>query len=114
MANVNLAIMRSENRDKPRIAYWLQGQDRQNFGDYLTEYFWQNLADGLRVLGDVYHLLGSVISDDIIRDDLHAAKCWENGRVVFWCCGARDARQLAPESISRSVFCGVRGPLTRD
>ncbi len=25
------------------VVYWLKGEDRQNFGDYLTEYFMKHL-----------------------------------------------------------------------
>lgn len=98
---------------EPRLIWWLQDQERQNFGDYLTDFLWSNLACGMRIPGDGYRLLGSAISDGIVRDDLSKLGNWEHGRIVFWCCGMRDEAPLQPETRARSIFCGVRGPLTR-
>ncbi len=106
--------LRSASRKMPHLIWWLQGQERQNFGDYLTEFLWNNLAAQMRIPGDGYHLIGSTIADGIIFHDLDDIGKWEAGRVVFWCCGMRDENPLSPDSLARSVFCGVRGPLTRD
>ena len=91
----------------------MQGEEVQNFGDFLTTFLYDSLAAGIRIRGDGYRLLGSAISDRIVRDDLCRLGEWENGRIVFWCCGLRDENPLQPVSLARSVFCGVRGPLTR-
>lgn len=99
--------------NEPRLIWWLQDQERQNFGDYLTPYLWENLANGVRIPGDGYRLIGSAISDWIVHDDLAKLDKWENGRIVFWCCGMRDDTPLNADTLTRSVFCGVRGPLTR-
>ncbi len=104
----------SSGREAPRLIWWLQGEERQNFGDFLTEFLWNHLADRIRVPGDGYRLIGSAIADGIVHADLHGLGNWEHGRIVFWCCGMRDEQPLSPESVARSVFCGVRGPLTRD
>ena len=106
--------LQSSSEETPRLIWWLQGEDRQNFGDYLTDFLWKNLGDGMRVAGDGYRLIGSAISDGTIHDDLRTLGKWEHGRIVFWCCGSRDGNPLTPESLARSVFCGARGPLTRD
>jgi len=102
------------SRETPHLIWWLQGQECQNFGDYLTEFLWNNLAEEMRVPGDGYRLIGSAIDEAIIDRDLRGLGKWERGRIVFWCCGLRDGKPLGPEFVARSVFCGVRGPLTRD
>ena len=98
----------------PRIIWWLKGEPRQNFGNYLTDFLWKSLGGDIRVRGDAYRLIGSTICDGIILGDLQALGKWDNGRVVFWCCGTRDETPPQPEFLERSVFCGVRGPLSRD
>ncbi len=96
-----------------RLFWWLQNEERQNFGDYLSKFLCDHLASGIRVRGDVYRLIGSVISDWMIHDDLSCLGKWDRGRIVFWGCGARDETPLTAESLERCFFCGVRGPLTR-
>ncbi len=99
----------------PLVHWWLKGQDSQNFGDFLTDFLWYNLAGHeLRIMADVYRLTSSAIDDGIIRDDLGQIGKWDSGRIAFWCCGMRDYKALSADSLARSVFCGVRGPLTRD
>ena len=100
-------------REAPSLVWWLQGEERQNFGDYLTDFLWSHLGGQMRIRGDSYRLIGSVIADWLIRDDLTRVGKWDGGRIVFWGCGLRDDAPLSPDSIARSVFCGVRGPLSR-
>ncbi|WP_188079338.1 glycosyltransferase [Xanthobacter oligotrophicus] len=109
----NLNAQFGKETEEPRLIWWLQDQERQNFGDYLTDFLWSNLARGMRIPADGYRLLGSAISDWIVHDDLSKLGSWEHGRIVFWCCGMRDETPLQPETLARSIFCGVRGPLTR-
>ncbi len=109
------ATLAEESSQKtPRLIWWLQGQERQNFGDYLTEFLWSNLGEEMRVRGDAYRLIGSAIDDGIIAGDLKRLGNWERGRIVFWGCGLRDENPPNANSLARSVFCGVRGPLTRE
>ena len=96
-----------------RVVYWLEGEAQQNFGDFLTEYLADSLVQRMLGSADAYRFIGSAICDSIVRDDLAAANAWANGKVAFWGCGARDDRALAPESLARAEFYGVRGPLTR-
>ncbi len=100
--------------ERPHLIWWLQDQERQNFGDYLTEFLWSNLGGEMRLPADGYHLIGSVIADWMVRDDLSKLGKWERGQIVFWCCGLRDQNAPKVETLARSIFCGVRGPLTRD
>ncbi len=104
----------AKSDSSPLLLWWLKGQDRQNFGDFLTEFLWDNLAEEARIQADVYRLIGSAIDDWIIQDDLTTIGKWDDGRIAFWCCGMRDDNTIGAESLARSVFCGVRGPLTRD
>src|SRR5271166_4424405 len=99
---------------QPLLLWWMKGRDHQNFGDFLTKLLWDNLAEEPRIGADVYRLIGSAIDDWIIKDDLTGLGKWDGGRIAFWCCGMRDDRALSAESLERSIFCGVRGPLTRD
>jgi len=102
-----------QTAEAPRLLWWLQGEERQNFGDYLTEFLWDNLGAQMRIRGDAYRLIGSGLSDWLIREDLTRLGNWEHGRIVYWCCGLREDAPLSPESRARSVLCGVRGPLSR-
>ena len=111
---MNISAPPGQPQRTPNLIWWLKGEECQNFGDFLTEMLWANLADEMRVSGDAYRLIGSAIADGIIFEDLNRLGKWEDGRIVFWCCGSRDENPLSPDSLARSVFCGVRGPLTRD
>lgn len=100
-------------RGTPALVWWLQDEERQNFGDYLTPFLWSNLSEGPLVTADVYCLIGSAIHEGIIRDLLLKQGKWEDARIVFWCCGMREDTPPNAESLAKSHFCGVRGPLTR-
>ncbi len=107
--------MTAEDMSAPvKIRWWRQGQESQNFGDFLSKFLWDNFATEALVRADVYRLIGSVIDDWIIDDDLESVGKADCGRVAFWCCGMREDKSLRPESRARCIFCGVRGPLTRD
>jgi GT2 family glycosyltransferase/glycosyltransferase involved in cell wall biosynthesis/SAM-dependent methyltransferase len=102
------------NRQPHSIFYWLRGEDKQNFGDFLSELFVQWLFTRPRILASAYRLIGSAIDDEFIRNDLGSVDESEVGRVAFWCCGARDDKKLSRQSLDHCTFLGVRGPLTRD
>ena len=96
-----------------RVVYWLEGEPQQNFGDFLTEYLVEGLVHRMLGSADAYRLIGSVISDWNIQEELEAANASERGKVAFWACGAREDRPLSPGELARAEFYGVRGPLTR-
>src|SRR5262245_40638924 len=97
-----------------RIRYFVKGEPRQNFGDYLPELLAKTLFLHPRVDADVYRVIGSVIEPDLIRRDLRRNVGIERGCVAFWGCGKRDATPLDPFTRSLCRFHGTRGPLTRD
>ena len=106
-----MKILSFFKKPDPRIIWWLQNEDTQNFGDYLGWYIWRTLSQGMLIEANKYHFIGSVISDTWINDDLGNDV---DAKVLFWGCGKRDATPLDPFNLERSLFCGVRGPLTRD
>lgn len=97
-----------------RVVYWLEGEPAQNFGDYLTVYLCQELVDRLHTEGAIFRFIGSTISEGGICKDLYEAGAAEDGKVIFWGCGARDDQPLPPNWLAKAEFFGVRGPLTRD
>jgi hypothetical protein len=107
-----------------RIFYWRKGEATQNFGDFFSELFVRKLmADPLKATqrGDIFRLVGSVIHDWQIKQDLKTLFWWGlykyptfKRTIVFWGCGARDYSPLPAKSLAHCLFLGVRGPLTRD
>jgi hypothetical protein len=75
---------------------------------------WQTLFASTRIDGSLYHLIGSVIDTARIRRSIPAADRLSGRPIVFWGCGCRSPKRLAADVRRRSLFCGVRGPLTRD
>ena len=98
----------------PRINYFNKGDSFQNFGDFLPPLMAKELLLQAKVEADIYRLVGSVIEEGWIRRDLRHTIGTEAGRVAFWGCGMRSADALSPEVRAKSLFFGVRGPLTRD
>ena len=99
------------------VRHWLQDQPRrrQNFGDYLTRLFLDELFALPSWPADAYHLVGSVITESQMRRDLAAVGADpEQGSVAFWGCGLRDDRPLSAWARRRARFFGIRGPLSRD
>lgn len=95
-------------------SYWLKGYETQNFGDFLSEFLFSKLSDGLRVRADAYYLIGSVISGDFIKTHESSTEDCELAKVVFWCCGARDGTKPINGCLVNADIRGVRGPLTRN
>ena len=99
------------------VRYWRQEDvaGPQNFGDYLTELFLEELFVLPSWPADAYYLVGSVIRDQRIRRtlaELHVDL--DRGSVAFWGCGLRGPEGVSVEGRSRATVFGVRGPLTRD
>lgn len=98
----------------PRIDYFVKHAARQNFGDYLPELFCQTLLTYPKVDADAFRLVGSVIEERWIRQDLRRANGHVRGLIAYWGCGARQATPIAPATLAHCLFFGVRGALTRD
>lgn len=94
-----------------RIPFYTKGQLEKNFGDYLADFFFRKILVAPLYQDAVYRLIGSVISDSILEYDLNLIAGSE--RVVYWCCGLREAHALSVQSAPKMMFAGVRGPLTR-
>ena len=96
------------------VFYWLQGESRQNFGDFLSELFLERALGKPRIPAAAYHLVGSVLDNNLIADDLANSHATPDAKIAYWGCGLRQDQKLAENIQSRAIFCGVRGPLTRD
>ena len=104
----------SDTDDFDPVLHWLKNgrSAAQNFGDFLSEILLQRILITPKFHADAYHLIGSVISDGWVRDDLYYVGN-EEGTVAFWGCGLRDDRPLSAWTLQHSRFFGVRGPKTR-
>lgn len=98
----------------PRIHFYLKGGGKQNFGDYLSALLCKHLLTKARTQADIFRLIGSVICETRIREDLREFLGIESGRIVYWGCGAREERPIPDMVLKNCRFHGVRGPLTRD
>ena len=93
--------------------YWLKGQNLQNFGDYLTDYFLTELFTSEEIINSnvTVHLVGSVLSDWQVQADKIDHP--ENIAQIFWGVGARDGSSLSQlVSDPSNVILSVRGPET--
>lgn len=96
------------------VNWWRPGRGGENFGDFLSLLLWQSLFSKVRIEAPLYHVIGSVIDTRRIRRTFRAADRSGPGKIAFWGCGSRSGKGLAADVRRRSLFCGVRGPLTRD
>ena len=95
------------------VLWWRQDKDLQNFGDFLGALYLSKFGNRARIAGDVYRLVGSVIQQPFYEDNFRASGKPQTCTSVFWGCGlGRDGR-LPGELIASSVFCGIRGHLSR-
>jgi len=101
------------NRMPGGVTYWLQGEPVQNLGDFLTELFLARLGTPARQPSQRVRLIGSVISEAVIRMDLRAAGTPGDASAAYWGCGQRDENGIPARLRARCRFHGVRGPLTR-
>lgn len=109
-------VAQVSTRHSADIHWWREFDQVQNFGDYLGCYLHDRLAiaSDIPIAADSCRLIGSVIDDFIVEQDIATAANNPDARIAFWGCGARESRPLAPGNAARSIFLGVRGPLTRD
>lgn len=98
----------------PKIVHWRQGEDVQNFGDFLTVILCKELFLFPRVEADIYRIVGSCIAEWMVWQDLADLGRQEYGRIAYWGCGMRDEAPIPPALLERCRFYGVRGPLSRD
>ncbi len=96
------------------VIYWRQADTVQNMGDYLSELLRLRIAAAPPARYARIRLIGSVLSDFIIKQDLEAAKTRPDGLVGYWGCGMRDEHPVQEDLRAKCRFHGVRGPLTRN
>jgi len=96
------------------VTYWRRGDAVQNMGDFLSELFIQRIAAAPLTRYACLRLVGSVLSDFVIRTDMKAARGAANRLVGYWGCGLRDDRPIDPALRDNFRCHGVRGPRTRD
>jgi hypothetical protein len=95
------------------VTYWQEGKRVQNLGDFLTELLLARVQVPGSELYPRMRLIGSVISEPLIRNDLAAAGT-ADAVAGYWGCGQRDEYPIDPKLRRRCRFHGVRGPLTRN
>lgn len=90
------------------VQHWKKGEDIQNYGDFLSQYLHENhLGDRVDKTCDIYHLIGSVISDPYIKKAKRKLK-----KIGYWSCGARDYFSVSTKNMKIPKFFGVRGYLS--
>ena len=98
------------------LPYWLKGEGRQNFGDYLTEFFLDRLFYRVGLPAKVTHIIGSVMDERwlaIQPDNDLSVTGSRSTQTIFWGCGLRHEASLSSESQNRCTILSVRGPLSR-
>jgi len=96
------------------VTYWRRDDPVQNMGDYLSELFVLRVAAAPLVRYSRIRLIGSVLSNFVIKQDLDAVAAQPSALVGYWGCGMRDEDPVRADLRARCRFHGVRGPLTRD
>ena len=94
-------------------AHWLKGENIQNFGDFLTDYFLSKMftPDETKESKATVHLVGSVLSDWQVTEDKRLFPT--DVARVFWGVGAREESSLEQILSDLSNFVlSVRGPAT--
>ena len=89
------------------LVYWRQGEAIQNFGDFLSQYLFEELFLPIPLHPGRTYLIGSVIADFLVEAQTSTAPS-----VVFWGCGAREEAGLSAEAAAKARILAVRGPLT--
>ncbi len=92
---------------KGEIAYWLKGQEVQNFGDYIAEYLLAKVFSGVPQDNTIVYLCGSVIHNPYLKDVARHIK------IIYWGCGCRERYGISEEFRPYVDILAVRGPLTR-
>ncbi|MBN8937709.1 MAG: polysaccharide pyruvyl transferase family protein, partial [Rhizobiales bacterium] len=84
------------------VNYWLKGEATQNFGDYLAEFYLDQLFYKQPATSIEVFLSGSVISDDYVSD---------SDKVIwFWGCGSRALDSLSANRTKNAHILAARGP----
>jgi hypothetical protein len=96
-----------------QLRWWRRGDDRQNFGDFLTVLLWRELCQTSIVDAQAIHLIGSVISEGWVKKGLADGPPGFQRQVVFWYCGCQEPKKPSDAALSFAQIRGVRGPLTR-
>ena len=97
-----------------RVNWFVRGAPNQNFGDFLPAMFCAQALARPRVEADMFLLVGSVVSRRHVRLLQRRAGLESGAHTAFWGCGARTGNVADLPDPRRSIFCGVRGPLTRN
>ncbi len=98
------------------LPYWLKGEEKQNFGDRLTDYFVEKLFYGVGLPAKVTYVIGSTMDDGLLERQIDTDLSMTGTRTtktIFWGCGLRDENSLSPESQKRCTILSVRGQLSR-
>ncbi|WP_337271401.1 polysaccharide pyruvyl transferase family protein [Oryzifoliimicrobium ureilyticus] len=95
-----------------RLLYYSRDEIALNFGDYLSDFLYRKMLLAPYFQVDFYHLIGSVIDNQLITWDFEKTTV-EDAKIAFWCCGSRSDEPLRKAVYDRCLFFGVRGPLTR-
>ena len=102
--------------DTHAVMYWRKGEALQNFGDYLSEFFLEELFFPVGLQARGIHLIGSVIDalyvPPLDKDVRGSKTIHQDERIIFWGCGVRDAGGLTAEQWRRTLVLSVRGPLS--
>jgi len=109
---VSSAEIRRKGVVRQLVRYWPGIGNRQNFGDYLTEFLLEELFLPVTVRCEGVHLIGSVIDDMFFPPRREGVDALDD-RLVFWGCGMRSENGLGAENQARSEIFAVRGPLSR-
>ena len=100
---------------RENFPYWRDDQQRQNFGDYLTEYLRDKLFLPIPLPPGDIRIIGSTLSDYHV--DLAASRPTLPGldakrRLTAWGCGLRSETSLSDEQAAKVDILSVRGPLS--
>lgn len=98
---------------RERVAYSLENQRNQNFGDFLTVYLLDRLFLHVPRLPGEVRLIGSCLDDDLVASAIElqgVSKVPEGAALTAWGVGMRDAGGLSLESLAHTEILSVRGP----
>lgn len=94
-----------------RLVYWLQDQEEQNFGDFLTQYLADRLFLRTARQASQVRLLGSALHDWFVPVETNAIT-GEKEKLVIWGGGIREPGGLSQANRDRVQILSVRGPLS--
>lgn len=102
------------------LEYWLKGTDKQNMGDFLSEYFAEHLFIKTARPGVVIRMVGSALADAFVPEPTTVSSEREtptsdtlpSRTLVAWGLGVREKDGLSPEARKHVEILAVRGPIT--